>query len=65
MVTSTKPTLRAQERPSSYRGASFEVAFFCKACKGHYTSEYQPALGRPLRCRCGATNVVVYGAVRM
>lgn len=65
MVTSTKPMPEAQERPSRYRDASFEVAFFCKACKGHYTSEYQPALGRPLRCRCGATTLVVYGAVRM
>ncbi len=59
----TKPVDRT--RIAARRDASFEVDFFCKSCKGHYTLEYRPALGEPLRCRCGATEVMIYSAVKM
>lgn len=64
MVTGTKSLSEAEDRPAHDRDVTFEVAFFCKSCKGHYTSEYRPAPGQPLRCRCGATNIVIYGAVQ-
>lgn len=64
MVSSTRPAL-GEERPvASYRDVSFEVDFFCKSCKGHYAAEYRPALGEPLHCRCGATTVMIYSAVK-
>ncbi len=65
MVTTTRTQAEAEARRAAGRDASFEVDFFCKSCKGHYTLEYRPALGEPLRCRCGAVNVLIYSAVRM
>ncbi len=58
----TKPQDRT--RIPDHRDTSFEVDFFCKSCKGHYTVEYRPALGEPLRCRCGASEVMIYSAVK-
>ncbi len=58
--------VKPQERMQipARRDASFDVDFFCRSCKGHYTVEYLPALGEPLRCRCGATEVMIYSAVK-
>jgi hypothetical protein len=37
-----------------------EIEYFCRACKGHYSSTVPYASARRAACRCGSQDLLVY-----
>jgi hypothetical protein len=51
-------TLRASRRIGV--ASRVEVEFFCRGCKGHYSSSVPVGTLSEVRCRCGSDNLLVY-----
>jgi hypothetical protein len=58
MVTTTASARRIGERVGS--ASRVELEYFCRNCKGHYSSTVPYAALYQSTCRCGSDDLLVY-----
>lgn len=58
MVTTTAPGLSLGRRVGA--ASRVELEYYCRGCKGHFSSTVPYAALRQATCRCGSSNLLVY-----
>jgi len=58
MVQSRIPSESAMRRIGA--SSRVELEYYCKSCKGHYSSTVPVATMEETRCRCGSPDLLVY-----